>query len=81
MMHKNSQLSLLGSPPKLPGKRIDPDDNSRESRPWRPLAALWLRWKELLGYRQRSAVEPTASERVEIEAQVSKALYPKRFTG
>jgi hypothetical protein len=78
-MHKNSQLSLLGSTPKLPSKRTDPDDNSKESRPWRPLMALRLWWKELLGYRQTSADTPTVSERVEIEARVSNALYPKKL--
>jgi hypothetical protein len=75
MMQKNSQLSLIVSNPKLPGKRIDPQDKSAESRKWSPLAELLRRWKQ----RRKSIIEPTPAERLEIEARISNQLYPKRL--
>jgi hypothetical protein len=78
MMQKNSHLILSGSNPKLPGKRIDPPDNPVESSQSSPLMAFLGWWKRLLWRRQKSLVEPTVNERVEIEAAVRNYLYPKR---
>jgi hypothetical protein len=75
MIQKNNQLSLLVSNPKLPGKHIDVPEQTGESRKWSPLAELLRRWKQ----RRKSSVEPTPAERVEIEAQVSNDLYPKKI--
>jgi hypothetical protein len=79
MRQKDTHLSLLGSNPKLPGKRSDPYDNFSEGGKWRPLVSILRRWKHRLSPRQRPTAEPTVEERVEIEAQVSQELYPKRF--
>jgi hypothetical protein len=81
MIYKNSQLSLLVSNPELPIKLTDPNVNPIESSQWKPLVALLRWWKQQSGYCQRSPAESAGAERLEIEARVSKELYPKRFIG
>jgi hypothetical protein len=77
-MQKNSQIILLDSNPKLPGKRLNPPDNSGESNKFKPLKAFLGWWKRLLWRQRKGSAEPTGNERVEIEARVSNHLYPKR---
>jgi hypothetical protein len=74
MIQKNIHLRAPGSNPKLPGNRAESQEISGKTTHWSPLMELLRRWK----YRHTSAIEPTADERLEIEAQVSNQLYPKR---
>jgi hypothetical protein len=74
-MQKNSPLNLPGSHPLLPGRRIAPHDTSGKSSLWSPLMGMRHRWKQ----HRKSTVEPTTDERLEIEAQISHELYPKKI--
>jgi hypothetical protein len=75
MIQKNSQLTLLVSNPRLPGKGLDLHTQSGDNLKWNPLTELLRRWKQ----RRESTVEQTPAERLEIEARVRVALYPKKI--
>jgi hypothetical protein len=76
MRRTNNQLTLLSNSLAASAKLTDTSGNPSESYHWRHMATVRRDWQHEFWCPSVNQLELTPGERVGIEAQVRKELYP-----